>query len=107
MQLTICSTRFREATEARDQEPFFFLLLIWFCAAGIRDNAGRLGSQARALNDAGAALKDQTKKLVAAAADALKNKVRTAAEWIRKCFEFTFAFSLFRIRRRRRSGCAG
>ena len=30
--------------------------------AGIRDNAGRLGSQARALNDAGAQLKVNTKK---------------------------------------------
>ncbi len=42
--------------------------------AGIRDNAGRLGAQAKALDDAGAQLKEQTKKLVAAAADALKNK---------------------------------
>ena len=42
--------------------------------AGIRDNAGRLGAQARALDDAGAKLKEQTKALVAAAADALKNK---------------------------------
>lgn len=42
--------------------------------AGVRDNANRLGNQAKALNEAGAALKEQTKKLVAAAAEALKNK---------------------------------
>lgn len=42
--------------------------------AGIRENAGRLGVQAKALNDAGQALREQTKALVSAAADALKNK---------------------------------
>jgi hypothetical protein len=42
--------------------------------AGIRENAGRLGAQAKALDDAGAKLKEQTKALVAAAAEALKNK---------------------------------
>jgi hypothetical protein len=51
-----------------------------FLAAGIRDNAGRLGAQARALNDAGAALKEQTKSLVAAAADALKNRESEEAQ---------------------------
>ncbi len=35
---------------------------------------GRLGDQAKALSDAGAGLKEQTKKLVSAAAEALKNK---------------------------------
>ena len=40
----------------------------------IRDNAARLGNQAKALNDAGAALREQTKQLVAAAAEALKDK---------------------------------
>lgn len=42
---------------------------------GIRDNAGRLGAQAKALNDAGAALREETKKLVAAAADAIKVRI--------------------------------
>lgn len=41
---------------------------------GIRENAGRLGAQAKALSEAGEGLKEQTKKLVSAAADALKNK---------------------------------
>jgi hypothetical protein len=75
--------------------------------AGIRENAGRLGAQARALDDAGAKLKEQTKALVAAAAEALKNKdseeaqkrledlmrqAKKQAEELEVCFSFFLLF---------------